>query len=287
MAARLNAQQRLEASYDYAVEKYKEFPGQHEKVAGLLAQEAARRRNSDDLPRLEPVYTNTLTAWWQGGMLRAKRGAAKRGDLAQNVVRPPIRQLVKEYMASQDRAITEEVVGVRRLVRKAATSNGRQALHVLGWQQNFIIVLANAMLDRRDKDTNQLLPGLDSIAKRMLEELADSLASSTKMKPEERYDWVMRLLRLKRGMIEIQMLIQDAETRVMGVSRGQLLNEAPQVDGEDVVAGSAGTTPNSSVDELSGEDTLRMLQDMQRAVQGVLAIRDAVEADVASDPLPT
>lgn len=295
------AVRRVEATFDWCAEKFCEHPEQYERVAATLRQEIDKRereiaevheeiraeqkadpgayvadlterlRRLSEGPQLLPATPLQLQRWWTGGLVEEIRRGKRKGEaeappIERRMVRPPIRQLAEDYAAAQERAIDAEITTARRQIRKNAGANGRRQGNVLLWQQ---IALTNLA---------QKMAGAGGLNEKLIECVEVMVAQFTKEKPnlnfDKAHDWALKIMRIMGKIGDLQAAGAEAEARVTGQSRSELLSQGLPGDEN---GGGAGSGADLAPEALAG-----VLRDQADAMDGIAQVERV--ADTVTNP---
>lgn len=211
---REKARARVPRTFDRAAELLRRDPGQFERVAAAIGNEAKSRD-------LEPVDADQVRAWWTRGLQEPVEGTREHRQL-----RPPIKDAVQDHIALQEEQADSEAQTLRRDLKKTVARNGLAAVFTLAIEQEQIRRLRFEMAGGGRPDR----VGLDKVAVQLMRGIAQDLERAEgetdpkkALTPEKRYDWLMRILRLQQALISAQSAVVTTEALIGGGDRTMIL----------------------------------------------------------------
>lgn len=252
-----------ERTFDRAVELLKANPGKFDAVVAKVTEEATAQPHL-----LAPITVQQLQLWHSTGLPQGRRQKGGAGAAEVAFRRQPMRDLLREHAARTDEATDEAAAHMRREIRRATVQSGLQASTSLAFSQVFIAKFVEAL--HRPKGGGI---GLHDVAVQMCRDLAADLAKDKEMGREERYRWIKRVLDLQRQVAAIVAELADAEAKVAGQERADLVGVR--------------ANPQDAGEQAAGPDlSIEGLRDQAQALADALAPFDAIQRGLAPDLLP-
>ncbi|TXH50582.1 MAG: hypothetical protein E6Q97_20120 [Desulfurellales bacterium] len=251
-----------ERTFDRALELLKSNPGKLEAVVSKVGEEAKAQPHL-----LLPITVQLLQTWHTSGLSLGRRQKGGKGAAAVAFRRQPMRDLLREHAARTDEATDEAAAHMRREIRRATVQSGLQASTSLAFSQVFVARFVEAL--HRPKGGGV---GLHDVAIQMCRDLAADLAQDKEMGREERYRWIKRVLDLQRQVAAIVAELADAEAKVAGQERADLVGVR--------------ANPQDAGEQASVDLTIGGLRDHAQALADALEPFDAIQRGLVPDLTP-